>query len=99
MTAKELSDYMESLDVPVDAWGKTPPEFRLSERRDLAAFILLDRICEGRARIVDAAEHDCIWLGVDVEDLAGKATEDDLKYLKMCGVHVSVSDESLCMFV
>ena len=82
-----------------------------SKRADLHAFLLLDEIIppqptRGRPERVDesydmvaAAEHDEIWLVTDVDELAEKATEEQIVELIRCGVRFSRESSSLAMFV
>ena len=69
-----------------------------SDRSDLCAFILLDALVPGESHIVACAEHDEIWLDVDLDRLAEAATEEDIRTLRCCGVHF-YPDEGLHMFV
>ena len=70
-----------------------------SQRPDLCAFLLLDKLLPGERDIVSCAEHDQIWLDVDVEALAEVASKDDVVYLLRCGVWYDGDVESLSMFV
>ncbi len=88
----ELSDnqdwqFFEKMEHPIKA------KFN---RQDLCAFVKLNELVEGMGDIVSAAEHDQIWLDVELEDLAKVATEKDIEFLCACGVFVE--DESLSMF-
>jgi hypothetical protein len=74
------------------------PERRLHRRPDLNAFLLLDRLCPGKHDIVVAAEHDKIFLSVEVESLSA-ATEEDILDLMRCGVRYDSGSDSLAMFV
>jgi len=65
-------------------------------RRDLVAFVKLQTLVPGDDRIIAGAEHDKIWLGIELEDLAKVITEEDIKFLVDCGVFIE--DESLTMF-
>jgi hypothetical protein len=69
---------------------------KLSQRPDLHAFLLLDRLVPGTHDMVSAAEHDEVWLDVDPEKLCTVATEEQLIDLHRCGVRCF--DGSLCMF-
>ncbi|MFI5297265.1 MAG: hypothetical protein ACHREM_04140 [Polyangiales bacterium] len=69
-----------------------------SKRPDLCAFLLLERLVPGDKDIVSAAEHDEIWLAVEVEQIAAVATEDDIRTLVRCGVRFDDDNESLAMF-
>ena len=71
-------------------------ERKRSQRPDLHAFLLLDEIVPGRADIVCAAEHDEIFLDVDLDDLAAKATREQIVELVRCGVRLD--HEGLAMF-
>lgn len=68
-------------------------------RPDLCAFLMLHDIDPQIGKdMVTAAEHDEIWLCVDVEKLAAAATEDIVRDLVRCGVRID-DDGNLCMFV
>lgn len=72
--------------------------FPKSKRPDLHAFLLLDTIVPGDMDIVAAAEHDEIWLDIELEDLAvAGVTEEQIIELLRCGVRVD--DNGLCMYV
>lgn len=71
-----------------------------STRRDLCAFIMLDKLVpDPDAKIVSAAEHDQIYLDVDLDKLAAIATSDDIIMLMRCGVMLDSDIDSLTMFV
>jgi len=69
------------------------------KRPDICAFIRLDELVSGKAYMVSAAEHDEIFLDVDVEELAAVVTEEDIVMLLRCGVRYDSSVDSLAMFV
>lgn len=59
----------------------------LSQRRDLCALMLLEKLCPGGTeRAIGAAEHDFVYFDFDCDDLANTATEDDILTLVRCGV-------------
>lgn len=72
---------------------------KLSNRPDLHAFLLLDRIWPTGRDMVCAAEHDEIFLDVEPDDLEKSATEDQIVELIRCGVRLDSSTGSLAMFV
>jgi len=74
-------------------------ENKTSYRPDLHAFCLLDRLVPGKGDIVCSAEHDEIWLGVDIDYLAGAATEEEILELVRCGIRFDEGTDSLAMFV
>ena len=72
---------------------------KLSNRRDLHAFILLDKLLpDDDNSIIVAAEHDEIYLSVDVEELAKVATEENIINLIRCGIRYDEQTDSLCKF-
>lgn len=79
-------------------FDRIPAERRLSERPDLCAFLLLDRLVPGKSDMVSSAEHDEIWLDVDPKALVAVASEDDIVTLVRCGVRYDSDVESLAMF-
>jgi len=72
---------------------------KTSNRPDLHAFNLIDRLVPGKGDIVSAAEHDEIWLDVSPEDLAKVATEEQIIELIRCGVRYDRETDSLALFV
>lgn len=74
-------------------------EKKLSGRPDLHAFILLDKLLPSTKDLVAAAEHDEIWLNVDVEALGSVATKAQLIELIRCGVRYDAHIDALAMFV
>lgn len=72
---------------------------QMSSRRDVHAFQLLDILVPVKDDIVSCAEHDQIWLSVDVEELLEAASEEQLLDLHRCGVWYDDDVESLSMWV
>ncbi len=70
-----------------------------STRPDLSAFLILNDLFPSSKDIVSAAAHDEIWLRIDCDELAAKATEEQLLNLMRCGIRYDSSVESLAMFV
>ena len=78
----------------------------LNKRPDICAFLLLDSILSptmdhlgGYNNMVACAEHDQIWLDVDVEELAKLVTPEQVRDLRRCGVMYNEDTDSLLMFV
>ena len=68
-------------------------------RPDVTAFLLLDKLCPAPGRdIVSGADHDEIYLEVDIERLAEVITDEEILILVRCGVRYHETD-SLAMFV
>lgn len=89
----------EKFDDEFLKFDRIPAERRLSNRPDLHAFLLLDRLMPGTSDMVSAAEHDEIWLDVDTEELDAKVSDEELMDLIRCGVRYHDEYESLCLFV
>lgn len=69
-----------------------------SRRADLHAFLLLDELTPGKANMIADAEHDYIWLGVDVDELLAVITEDHVIELTRCGVMYDDDTDFLFMY-
>ena len=68
-----------------------------SKRKDLHAFNLIDEIVPGEIDIVSCAEHDQIWLEVELSDLAEVITKEQIVELVHCGIRYE--DNALVMHV
>lgn len=68
-------------------------------RPDICAFLMLHDLLGGTGDMVCSASHDEIWLDVNVEKLAKKATPEFIRDLSRCGVWYDSEIDSLCMFV
>lgn len=73
-------------------------ETKLSNRPDLHAFLLLDKLnpSDDGECIIAAAEHDEIYLWADLDTVAKNATEEQINELILCGVFIS--EDSFAMF-
>lgn len=76
-----------------------PAERRLSQRPDLNAFLLLDKLVPGKSDMVACAEHDEIYLEVDTKKLMKVATEEQLLDLIRCGCRAGDCGDGIAMFV
>jgi hypothetical protein len=72
---------------------------RFSNRADLHAFVLLDKLVPDEKDMVAAAEHDEIWLSVTPDELASVATEAQVIDLIRSGVRYDDDTDSLALFV
>jgi hypothetical protein len=88
---KDLEDYQNSEHGKFDLVVN-----KFSNRPDLHAFILLDKLVPSEASIIAAAEHDKIYLATDIEELAKAATKEDIIDLIRC--FVNYESEGLYMF-
>lgn len=71
---------------------------KLSQRADLHAFLLLDKLQPGHDNIVACSVHDEISLSIDVEDLNEVITDEQVLDLIRCGVRYGEYDH-LMMYV
>ena len=70
---------------------------KLSSRADICAFLIADRLVPGDSDMISNAEHDQIFLVVDLVRLEEIATDEDVANLVRCGVFID--EDSLSMFV
>jgi hypothetical protein len=70
-----------------------------SRRPDIFAFRLLDELVPGEGDMVLAAEHDVIFLDINLEKLEAVATEEQLRDLHRCGVRFDDNYGCLSMYV
>lgn len=71
---------------------------KLSNRPDLHAFILLDKLCPGNDDIISASSHDEFYFSIEPYDLCEAATDEQLIDLHRCGVRYDSDNDCLCMF-
>ena len=93
-----LKEAFEQYEGEFLNFDRVPEDRKLSARKDLCAFLLLDRLVPGVSDIVSASEHDVIYLETDTEKLAEVATPDDVLTLARCGVMWDDETECLEMF-
>lgn len=86
---EELLDYENKIEFD-DIKNK------LSIRRDLHAFLLLNSLVPEDNFIIGSAEHDKFWINTDIDKLLEVITEEQVKELGACGV--MYDEGSLCMF-
>lgn len=80
-------------------FDRIPENERPSNRPDLCAFILLDKLfpAKNKQDIVAGAEHDEIHLAINEPQLLeSKITDKEILYLVRCGVRLG--EWGLCMF-
>ncbi len=72
---------------------------KLSNRKDLCAMLLLDKLLPGEGYIIRAAEHDVIYFEVKLDALAAVASQDDILLLCQCGADFDDYNEALILRV
>lgn len=96
-TIQELLAFYGTDDVSIEFLEFDKIENKFSNRPDVHAFILLDKLLPGKRDILGAAEHDQVWLDIEIKELLKVATTEQLIELHRCGV--TCGAEGLCMFV
>lgn len=99
VTMIDIAEFFELHHDQYLKYSDIPPIRKRSNRPDLNALILLDRLVPGYQDIVSSSHHDEIYLEVSVEQLVEAASEDDLLDLIRSGVRYDSDVEALCMFV
>lgn len=100
MTIQELHDLFEKHAEELSHYDRVEGLLKMT-RPDVQAFLLLERLCpsETGGRMVEVSEHDEIWLGVDVKELAAVCREEDVILLLRCGITLDPDINSLHMFM
>jgi len=70
----------------------------LHARPDICAMLMIHAIVGGVGDLISAAEHDVFYFDVDVETFAEKATTEQIRDLRRCGVVFFEECDSLGMF-
>lgn len=107
MTLDEMieiyDDYSENSDL--NDFDEMPESEKLHRKADLHAFLLLDKIFERMdsqenktTDIIQAAEHDAIYLSHDLDNIAETITKEEIISLAKAGVCFSEYD-GLYMYV
>lgn len=97
MTLEELEKYWEEYsDSEYYAFDRV--ENKLCSARDLHAFLLIDKLIPSTFYVIDAAEHDIVYLGVSVAALAEVITPEQIKELVRCGICYDDTVTSLCYY-
>lgn len=107
MTLDEMidiyNDYSENSNL--DDFKNMPETEKFHKREDLHAFLLLDKIFERMdsqvnktTDIIQAAEHDAIYLSYDLDNIAETITKEEIISLAKAGVCFSEYD-GLYMYV
>ncbi len=96
MTVKELVEIFDSENGEFLKFHKVKE--KLSNRPDLHAFLLIDKLVPGDTDIIGGAEHDEIYIWADLEELAKVITREQVVDLCRCGVLYSKPYDTLFMF-
>lgn len=97
MTKDELLELAEKYETAGKIHKFDDVANKLSQRPDLHAMILLDRLVPGNMCMIAAADHDQVYLETDLDELAKVITEEQLIELFRCGVWFD--DNGLNLFV
>lgn len=94
----KIEELFEKYEYEYMRFESIAADKRTSNRPDLHAFNLLDKIIPGDCDIVSAASHDEFWLEISPDELTKAATEEQILELIRCGVRLDTSTDSLAMF-
>ncbi len=72
---------------------------KYSNRHDVSAFILLDKLAPGGQDLIMGSNNEKIWLNVNINRMLANATDEQLIDLRRCGVFYDKSNDSLAMFL
>jgi hypothetical protein len=101
MTVEELKEIVNRDNDEYLKFEDIPAARRFSNRADLNAFILLDKLLpadpDGRD-IISAAEHDEFWLSPSLEEVAPLISEEQAIDLVRCGVRLDDYGHGFCFF-
>jgi len=98
VTTDHLKEIFKSDDYEYEFLKFERVENKTSQRADIHAFMLLDKLVPGDREIVSDAQHDQISLETDLDKLAAAATEDQIVELMRCGVFLESEYDTLAMF-
>jgi len=73
-------------------------ENKLSQRADMHAFMVLDKLVPDSGDLISASEHDEFYLSIDCDELAKVLTLEIARDLSRCGVRYDGEYDCLCMF-
>ena len=94
MTEQEFEKLFRAIDAEGDEYledDRIKSERRLHIRRDLNAFLLLDKLAgreDDNSPMICHARHDEYHLDLSPEDVCQNATEEDIRDLIRCGVRL-----------
>jgi hypothetical protein len=89
MTVEEMESLFDRFEDEFLKFDRVATEDRLKTARpDLCAFLWLDKLVPENSDIIQAAEHDQIWMGCTLDDLAAVVTEPIIRILVRCGVRI-----------
>ena len=91
MTQDQLEELFKKHSVDeLCAFDRVEP--KRSQRADLHAMLLLDELVPAEKYpcpdLICSAEHDQVWFGIDLEELAKVITEEQVLELVRCGLWI-----------
>jgi hypothetical protein len=102
MEREKIIEIFERDDNEYLMFDRIPKEDKFSNSKDLCAFQFIYHFLKQEEKekdIILSAEHDEIFL-CSLDDLSTEwMNENDVVYLKRCGVRYNTNLDCLCMFV
>ena len=94
---------MKTLSERFEQFEDDYPDFKkvakpLSQRADLHAFMLLDKIQPSGGDMISSSEHDEFYLSIDCDKLAEVISDEQIQELVCCGIRFDGEYDCLCMF-
>lgn len=101
MTLDEMKRLFDERNSHFLKFDEIKQERRLSERPDLNAMLLLNKLCseEPTHNMIVSSEHEEIYFSVNPSWVAHEASEEDILDLIRSGVSYSVSLDCFSKFV
>jgi hypothetical protein len=100
MTEIEVIEFFKNREEESFNFTDIPESRRLSKRRDLNGFLLIDKLVPNSEEfIIAASEHDEIYISHSLEEIGKNATEEDLLDFMRCGFFLNDDYECLMKFV
>lgn len=85
-------------DISLDAFKTITPERRFSNRPDMHALMLLDKLLPGDSDIISCSSSSMLYLDIDLEALNPVIHDDQIMELCACGVFMDEEYDCLAMF-
>lgn len=86
MNSKELKELINQYCDDCQGCKFELVENKLSNRADLHAFLLMDRILPGDSNIILSARHKEVYFSFKMDEFAAVVTQEEVLELVRCGV-------------
>lgn len=97
MESSELQELFEKHNSEYLKFERIPEKDRLHPNRTLCGYLKLATLHQDPKDFSVAADHDIVYLAT-ARDLVESVTEQDVIYLRRCGIHYSTESGGLANF-